>query len=472
MKAAQKIANYSLGDADLLRRAMGKKKQEVMDEQREIFVERAIENGVEQDKAVEIFDMMAEFAKYGFNKSHSAAYSVVAYQTAFFKANYPAEYMAAVLSHNMGDIDKVSKFIEECYRNGITVDAPNINTGAGKFVAVDGRIQYGMEAIKGVGSNAVEELVEERKENGKFESVYDFASRIDSRVCNKRTLESLFQAGAFDSLNPNRRQLIENMDTILSYGSRVQEMENSNQSDLFGDGTSNSSAIDEPELRQIQPWSNIERLNKERELIGFYLSGHPLSKFKEDIKLFCTQTLDPESLEKLNDRADVRCAGIITNVKRVTDKKGRPFAFLQMEDLHGTIEVIAFNDTYDRNLGMIQVDTLVVVDGSIDKRSGQTKIIANSFERIESMREKFQDKLELKLDIDTNYVTEDELEEMAALFKEHQGKTNVRFNVLSSEAKRPFAMHVRKFVVDPNEELLGSLKSLIGEDSVALAKSV
>ncbi len=472
MKAAQKIANYSLGDADLLRRAMGKKKQEVMDEQREIFVERAIENDVDREKAVEIFDMMAEFAKYGFNKSHSAAYSVVAYQTAFFKANYPAEYMAAVLSHNMGDIDKVSKFIEECYRNGMTVDAPNINTGAGKFVAVDGRIQYGMEAIKGVGSNAVDELVEERRENGKFDSVYDFASRIDSRVCNKRTLESLFQAGAFDSLNPNRRQLIENMDTILSYGSRVQEMENSNQSELFGDGSSNSSAIDEPELQQIQPWSNIERLNKERELIGFYLSGHPLSKFKEDIKLFCTQTLDPESLEKLNDRTDVRCAGIITNVKRVTDKKGRPFAFLQMEDLHGTIEVIAFNDTYDRNLGMIQVDTLVVVDGSIDTRSGQPKIIANSFERIESMREKFQDKLELKLDIDTNYVTEDELEEMATLFKEHQGKTNVRFNVLSSEAKRPFAMHVRKFVVDPNEELLGGLKSIIGEDSVALAKSV
>jgi DNA polymerase-3 subunit alpha len=318
----------------------------------------------------------------------------------------------------------------------------------------------------------VEELVIERKENGIYESVYDFASRVDSRVCNKRTLESLFQAGAFDSLNPNRRQLIENMDTILSYGSRMQELANSNQSDLFGDGGDNGSAIDEPELEKIQPWSNIERLNKERELIGFYLSGHPLNKFKEDIKLFCTHTLDPKSLEELDDRTDVRCAGIITSVKRVTDRKGRPFAFLQMEDLFGTVEVIAFNDTYDRNLGMIQVDTLVVLDGSIDTKSGQPKIIAKSFERIESMREKFQDKLELKLDIDTNYITEAELHEMADLFKEHQGKTNVRFNVLSSEAKRPFAMHVRKFVVDPNEELLGNLKSIIGEEAVALGKSV
>jgi len=472
MKAAQKIANYSLGEADLLRRAMGKKKKKVMAEQREIFTRKAIDNGVSEKKAEELFDIMAEFANYGFNKSHSAAYSVVAYQTAFFKANYPAEYMAAVLSHNMGDIDKVSKFIEECYRIGITVDPPNINTGRGKFVSVDGRIQYGMEAIKGVGSNAVEEVVKERKENGEFESVYDFARRVDSRICNKRTLESLFQAGAFDTLNPNRRQLAQHMDVILSYGSRVQEMQDSNQSDLFGDGSDSASAIDEPKLEPVEAWSNIERLNKERELIGFYLSGHPLDKYKEDVTLFCSHTLEPEELEQLDDRTEVRVAGIITEVKRVTDKKGRPFAFLQMEDLHGTIEVIAFNDVYDRSMGMIQVDTLVVVDGHIDTRRGHPQIIANKFERIESMREKYQDQIELKLDIDTNYINDGDLEEMAALFREHQGQTNVRFNVLSKEAKRPFAMHVRKFVIDPNEELLDNLRSLIGEDAVALNRSI
>ncbi|SHE76939.1 DNA polymerase III, alpha subunit [Fodinibius roseus] len=471
MKAAQIIANYSLGEADLLRRAMGKKKQKVMAKQRKVFTERAIENGVSADKAEELFDIMAEFANYGFNKSHSAAYSVVAYQTAFFKANYTPEYMAAVLTHNMGDIDKVSKFIEECYHNGITVDPPNINTGAGKFVAVDGRIQYGMEAIKGVGSNAVEEVVKERRANGTFESIYDFARRIDSRICNKRTLESLIQAGAFDDFNKNRRQLLHNMEVIISYGSRVQEMENSNQSDLFGDGSGNASAIDEPVLEEIQPWSNIERLNKERELIGFYLSGHPLRKYEEDVEMFCSHTLDAGELEQLNDRTDVRCAGIITQVKRVTDKKGRPFAFLQMEDLHGTVEVIAFNEVYDRNLGMIQVDTLVVVDGSIDTRRGKPQIIANSFERIESMREKYQDQIELKLDIDTSQIGEEELHEMASLFEQNLGQTNVRFNVLSREAKRPFVMHVRKFVVDPNEELMGGLKSLLGKGSVALKRS-
>lgn len=471
MKTAQKIANYSLGEADLLRRAMGKKKREVMAEQREIFTKRAIENDVPEEKAEEIFDMMAEFANYGFNKSHSAAYSVVAYQTAFFKANYPSEYMAAVLSHNMGDIDKVSKFIEECYRNGIKVDPPNVNSGEGKFVAVDGRIQYGMEAIKGVGSNAVEELVAERQENGPYESIYDFARRIDSRVCNKRTLESLIAAGAFDELNPNRRQLLQNMEVILSYGSRVQEMENSNQSDLFGDGSGSASAIEEPALEEVTPWSNIERLNKERELIGFYLSGHPLNKYREDMEIFCSHSLDPAHLEKLDDRTEVRCAGIITQVKRVTDKKGRPFAFLQMEDMKGSIEVIAFNDVYDRNLGMIQVDTLVVIDGTTDTRSGQPKIIAKNFERIESMREKYQDKIQLNLDIDTGQVSDDELREMAKLFRKHKGQTNIQFMVHSSEAKRPFAMHARKFVVDPNEELLNNLKNLIGDNAVRLTKS-
>jgi len=468
MKAAQIIADYSLGEADLLRRAMGKKKQKVMAQQRETFTKKAVDNGVSEKKAEELFDIMAEFANYGFNKSHSAAYSVVAYQTAFFKANYPAEYMAAVLTHNMGDIDKVSKFIEECNRMGIKVDAPDINNGKGKFVAVDGRIQYGMEAIKGVGSNVVIEIVNERRENGKFDSIYDFARRVDSSITNKRTLESLFQAGAFDKLNTNRRQLLHHMEVIISYGSRVQEMENSNQSDLFGDGGDNASAIDEPELEPVEQWSNIERLNKERELIGFYLSGHPLDRFKEDVRIFCSHTLDPEELEQLDDGTKIRAAGIITQVNRVTDKKGRPFAFLEMEDRQGTVEVVVFNDVYDSNLGMLQKDTRVVVDGKFDSSRGKLQIIANNFERIESMREKYQDQIELKLDIDTNYVDDEDLKQMAQLFKQHQGQTNVRFNVLSSEAKRPFAMHVRKFVVDPNEELLSGLKALIGKDAVTL----
>lgn len=471
MKAAQIIAGYSLGDADLLRRAMGKKKLKVMAEQRDIFVDRATRRDVDKEKAVEIFDMMAEFANYGFNKSHSAAYSVVAYQTAYFKANYAAEYMAAILCHTMGTIEKVSKYIEECNHQNIQVDPPNINKAEGKFVAVDGRIQYGMEAIKNVGSNVVEELVKERNENGAYATIFDFASRVNSRICNKRSMESLIQAGAFDKFETNRHLLFENLEKVLSYGSRIQELKGSNQSDLFGSGGS-ASAIEEPVMEPIKPWSNIERLKKERELIGFYLSGHPLNRFKEEIALFCTQSFSESKMEELNDGTEVKCACIITEVKNVTDRKGRPIAFIKAEDIDGnSMEIAVFSDVYDQNLGKIQVDNRVMVEGVKDARRGKLQIISKSFERLESLREKMQHKLSMKIDIDTHYITEDTLTRMATLFKNNKGETIIHFNVLSKEAKRPFAMHVRKFVVEPNNELISGLKELVGDEAVTLVKA-
>ncbi|HLR77288.1 MAG TPA: OB-fold nucleic acid binding domain-containing protein, partial [Balneolaceae bacterium] len=468
MKAAQIIAGYSLGDADLLRRAMGKKKRKVMAEQRDIFVRRSVERGVKKEKAIEIFDMMAEFANYGFNKSHSAAYSVVAYQTAYFKANYPAEYMASILCHTRDNIDKVSKYIEECNHQNIRVDAPNINKGEGKFVAVDGRIQYGMEAIKNVGSNVVEELVKERNKNGKFESIFDFTARVDSHNCNKRSMESLVKAGAFDELEPNRNILLHNLGKILTYGSRIQELENSNQSDLFGSGGS-ATAIDEPKLEPAEVWSNIEKLKKERELIGFYLSGHPLSRFKKEIELFSTNSFNEDELEKLNDGTELKCICIITEVNNVTDRKGRPIAFIKAEDIDGNpMEIAAFSDVYDQYLGKIQVDNRVMIEGTKDARRGKLQIIAKSFERLESLREKMQHKLAVKIDIDTHFITEEALSQMAELFKSNKGETNVHFNVLSKKAKRPFAMHVRKFVIEPNSEVIDGLKELVGEDAVTL----
>lgn len=470
MKVAQRMANYSLGEADLLRRAMGKKKKKVMEKQEETFIQRTVDNGIEKSTAREVFDKMAKFAQYGFNKSHSAAYSKVAYQTAFFKANYPSEYMAAVLSHNMEDIDKVSKFIEECQRMEITVDPPNINSGEGKFVALNERIQYGMEAIKGVGSGAVDKMVEERRENGAYSSIFDFASRIDTRICNRKTLESLIQAGAFDELHPNRSQLMASIDRIHSYAVRKQEEQEQNQANLFSGDDDDDQGMEEPELIEQQRWSNIERLNRERERIGFYLSGHPLNKFEEDIELFCTHDLSAETLGSVENNERMKIAGIITNVSKVTDRKGRPFAFLQLEDLKGTMEVIAFNDIYDRRMGLIQVDTIVVVEGSLDRSRGQPKLIANSMERIESVREKLQDEIRLKLDLNTDEVSEEDLQQMAKLFEEHKGTSNVRFNIISKHAKRPFPMNVRKFVVDPNNDLLKKLRRLLGDEQVRLER--
>lgn len=469
MNVAQKLAGYTLGKADLLRRAMGKKKHEVMEAEKPGFIDGAKNNGVDEKTALEVFEKMAMFASYGFNKSHSAAYSVVAYHTMYFKANYPAEYMAAVMSHNMNDIKKVSYFIEECTRMGIPVDPPNVNTAEGKFVARDGRIQYGMSAIKGVGSSAIAHIVEERTEEGPFESIFEFASRVDLKICNRKTLESLIVSGAFETVNPNRAQLLESVDDILSYASRKQEEARLNQVSLFGDGPGGG-LMQEPKLRPIEPWSNIERLNKERELIGFYLSGHPLDKFKEDSSLFSSHELSEDCLSRVADKTDMRFIGIITSVKKVTDKKGRPFAFITAEDRYGTIEVIAFSDVYDRFLGLIQVDNILLMDGHADLRSGQAKLIARSFERVENLREKFQNKLMLKLDIKTDQLNKKELEDIATLFSLNKGETYVKLNVISKEAKGPFSMNVRRFVVDPNDELIQSLRTILDEESVNLVR--
>src|SRR5690625_3017823 len=297
MMVAQRMGGYSLGEADVLRRIMGKKQPELLPPEEEKFIRQAVEKGYDQKTAKTVFDKMAMFAGYGFNKSHSAAYSVVAYQTMYFKANYTAEYMAAVLSHNMGDIKKVSFFIEECQRIGIPVDQPNINTAEGKFVARNGRVQYGMSAIKGVGSAAIDQIVKERTEMGEFKSIFDFSSRIDTRICNKKTIENLAQAGAFDTLHDNRAQLLASIEDVLNYASRKQEERRLNQGSLFGGPGGGPDLLSEPKLRECPPWTNIERLNNERELIGFYLSGHPLDKFKEDVKLFASHSLSEQELE-------------------------------------------------------------------------------------------------------------------------------------------------------------------------------
>lgn len=469
MMVAQKMGGYSLGEADVLRRIMGKKKPELLPPEEEKFMRQAMEKGYDEKTAKDVFDKMALFAGYGFNKSHSAAYSVVAYHTMYFKANHPAEFMAAVLSHNMNDIKKISFFIEECQRMGLAVDPPNINTAEGRFTVRDGRIQYGLSAIKGVGSNAIDLIVEQREKRGEFQSVFDFSSRLDTRVCNRRTIESLIQAGAFDTLHQNRAQLLESIEDILSYASRKQEEERLNQANLFG-GNQSGGGPAEPKLRECDPWTTIHRLNRERELIGFYLSGHPLDRYCEDIRLFSSHTLKPEKLESLQEKSVLRVVGIVTEVKKLSDRKGRPFAFLTVEDLDGSIEAIAFNEVYDRHLGLIQSDTIVMLEGTIDRRDGQPKVIARSLDRVENLREKFQHQLMLQLRLETDELSHQDLQEIATLFSLHKGDTPVKFTVYSREAHGPINMNVRKFVVDPSNELLTRLRELMGEESVGLVR--
>jgi DNA polymerase-3 subunit alpha len=481
MKVAQTMGGYTLGEADVLRRIMGKKKPELLPPEEEKFMKQALAKGYDKAVAKDVFDKMAMFAGYGFNKSHSAAYSVVAYHTMYFKANYTAEYMAAVLSHNKSDIKKTAFFIEECQRLGIEVQPPDINTAESEFVAVDGHIQYGMSAIKGVGESAIHSLVDERTSNGPFPSIFDFVARVDSKICNRRMVESLIQAGAFDTLHDNRAQLLASMDEIMAYGSQKQEEKRQQQVNLFdafaatpnngatgGAGSNANGFSNTPTLRNVDKWTAIERLNKERELIGFYLSGHPLDRYKEDINLFSTTTLDSDRLGKLSDRSAVSVVGIITGVRQTADRKGRPMAFVQFEDLRGSAEMLCFSETYDRHQGLIALDTVVMVQGSLDTRRGEPKIIANSLERVENLREKFQNKLRMQILLHTEQLTRSDLEQMAKLFQAHKGQTTVSFRVKSAAGPKPLNMTMRKFVVDPSNELLKGLRDIVGKSSVSL----
>lgn len=468
MQVAREMGGYSLGEADILRRAMGKKKPEEMEKQKAIFMDRAV-NEKKYDKKVaeDVFDKMAFFAGYGFNKSHSAAYSVVAYHTAYFKANYPAEYMAAVLTHNMGDIKKISSFIEECQHIGVPVDPPNINTGKGQFVAVDGRIQYGMEAIKGAGSNAIAAIVDERTANGVYTSIMDMVTRIDLKNCNKKTIESLIQAGAFDSLHPNRNQLMVSLDDIMQYGQRKQQEDAQNQISLFAESSGGSDLV-EPRLREAPMWTSMERLKLEREFIGFYLSGHPLDRFKDDTRLFCSHQLG-ESLGAAPERANVTVAGIITLARHTRDKKGRPIAFVTIEDEQGSAELLMFSEAYDKFMNLIMVDNLVVVDGTADNASGQPKIIVRNMDRLENLREKNQGRIRLRLRFFTDSIESEELKKLGDLFGQYRGQTPVAIEVYSKGA-RPLRMNVRKFVVDPSDALMREVRNILGQENVLFEK--
>lgn len=471
MKVAQRMGGYSLGEADILRRIMGKKKADLLPPEEAKFTQRAKEKGYDAKVAKDVFDKMAMFAGYGFNKSHSAAYSVLAYQTAYFKANYTPEFMAAVLTHNMGDIKKVSQFIEECTILGIPVDPPNVNTGAGTFVALNGRIQYGMEAIKGAGANAIAALVSERETNGPYKTLFDFTYRVDLKSCNRKTIEALIEAGAFDSTYQNRAQLYDSLDDAIQYANKKQQDDDRNQISLFGGNDASSAQMAEPKLRDAKPWTNMERLKKERDLIGFYLSGHPLDKYKDDISLFCSHTLSPTALGELDDRSVVMAAGIITSVKQVRDKKGRPFAFTTMEDENGHVEVIAFSDTFDKCMNLLHQDNIVVVEGNLDLRSGMPKIIARNFDRIENLRDKNQSKIRLRLKLETATITDDDLVSFAQLCEGNKGSSAIAIDLITPFSTMPLKMTARKFVVDPNDDFLKQARKIFGKESLVLEKN-
>lgn len=385
MQIAQVLAGYTLGAADILRRAMGKKKPEEMAKQREIFVSGSVERGVNADVASGIFDLMEKFAGYGFNKSHSASYALIAYQTAYLKAHYPAAFMSAVLSSDMDRTEKVILFLDECKVMNLHVAPPDINHSDYFFkVLDDSHLMYGLGAIKGVGEAAIENIIEARRQDGEFKDLFDFCQRVDLRKVNKRVLEALIKAGCFDYAGKHRATL------IASLGNALQQAEQSLHNATYGqhDLLSMASTESTPQYIEVSPWPEKIQLQGEKETLGFYLTGHPLNQYSKELANFTTARI-----AELNpgEHTTARAAGMITNMRTRQTKRGDRMAIFTMDDGSGEIEVVCFSDTFQKFRTLLVEDQLVIVEGDlgIDDFSNSARMMARDIYTLEQARTKF-----------------------------------------------------------------------------------
>ncbi|MFZ3034458.1 MAG: DNA polymerase III subunit alpha [Parvibaculum sp.] len=380
MQIAQILASYSLGEADLLRRAMGKKIKAEMDAQKERFVTGALAKEVDKKQAAQIFELVDKFAGYGFNKSHAAAYALVAYQTAWLKANHPVEFFAASMSLDLGNTDKLNVFKQDAQRLGIKVRPPSINESEAVFTVVDGEVIYALAAIKNVGMQAMEHLVEVRREGGPFRDLFDFARRINPRTINKRAFENLAKAGAFDCLNPHRAQVLASVDLILGTANASAQERESKQDNLFG-GDSGASVAN-PALPNAEAWTPIERLNEEFNAVGFYLSGHPLDDFQTSLRRANVVTY--AELLKRGNRAEL-VAGTITAKQERKSKKGNPFAFVSLSDPTGQFEVVVFSDVLNASRELLEPGKAVVLGVEVEMNGDEAKLLAKSVRSVDNV---------------------------------------------------------------------------------------
>ncbi len=462
MKIASEIAGLSLAQADILRRAMGKKDKVLMAKQKKEFIDGAMKNGVDKKIAGEIFDLIEKFASYGFNKSHSVAYSVLAYQTAYLKAHYPAEYMAATLSSEMADTDKIVILIDDCRKHGIDVLPPDVNESDVTFVVTSKGIRFALNAIKNVGTSAVETIVKTRIEKGKFTDIFDFCARVDLRLVNKRTIEGLIQAGAFDSLHENRAQLFDSVDKAVSHGQDHQEHAGRGQSNLFE--TSIAHVQIRPALPNVAPWARNEVLTREKSALGFYLSGHPLDKYREEIEAFSTTTLGDPSNVKPN--ATVKACGIVAGVKRKIDKRGNTMAFVTLEDFTGKADCIVFSDPFQKFASFLTPDAMVMVSGKGETSGDTLKILVNEVIPMEKVREKYTKSIALTVNVDQ--VDEGTVLELRKIMERHRGKCPCYFSVVGGRLPKNSLYWTRRLPVEPSPQFLSSVKQLLGPSAVRL----
>jgi DNA polymerase-3 subunit alpha len=467
MLLSQKLGGFGKGDADVLRKAMGKKDKATLDKMKGKFMDGAIAKGLDSQKLEKIWTDWEAFAQYAFNKSHSTCYAFVAFQTAYLKANYPAEYMASVLTHNQGNIDKITFFMEECKRAGIPVKGPDVNESDVQFtVNKNGEIRYALSAIKGVGEAAVLAIVEERVQKGPFKSIYDFARRANTRSVNKKAFEALALAGAFDSFGlhraqfftPDKRDGLTVIEKAVKYGSTLQANKQSNAISLFGGGSNGDMDIPEPPIGACEEWSLLEKLKKEKEVIGIYLSGHPLEDYKLEIKTFTNCTLND-----INNRKDkeLKIAGIVTATETRFAKNGNPYCRFSIEDFDGTYQFSLFGKDYLAFKQFIETpDALLHITGKYQTRwdGKEYEFKIQKIDLLPDIRSKLTKYFTVEL---ASFEVNDALiNDLDKLVQKYPGKTKLRIKFTDIEEGIKIGLSSTSRTIDLNNELLRELDAL------------
>ncbi len=474
MQVAQRMGGFSLGRADLLRRAMGKKDANIMAQQKEIFIQGALEKGVSKDVADEVFETMRKFAEYGFNRSHSAAYSIVAYYTGYLKANFPAEYMAAVLTHNLADIKKITFYIEECRHMGINVLGPDVNESRlNFFVNSKGEIRFGLSAIKNVGENAARAIIEEREANGPYKSLADFFFRSNFKAVNKRAIESLVLAGALDGFGESHRAQFffkareedsSMLEKIIRSATIYQDRKKSAQQTLFGN-------LDEEmpleiHLPSCPHWSNLELLKKEKEVTGFFISGHPMDTWRYEVETFCTHTLDElkTNFSKLIDK-DVIVAGIITDFREKVSSNGKIFCNINLEDWNETLFFTLFQEDYLKYKHLIHREGFIIMKGTVKKRykSEDTELRIKNIMLLSDAFDKLVEEITIK--VNAAAVKSEFTSFIGDLMQRHKGPVQVIFRLEDTLNKLVIHFQSRSGGVTPS----GFLKELRSSPDVVIA---
>ena len=459
MQVASELAGYSMGEADNLRRAMGKKMPEEMEKERVRFLEGCQINNIPDKKAAGIFDNLAFFAGYGFNKSHSAAYALIAYQTAFLKAHFPMEFMAALLTSEMDNSDKVTQHIGVCKEMGVKLLPPDITHSEIPFTVEEGGIRFGLGAVKNVGVSALEEILSKRSDGGTFKSVNEFCSRVDLRKVNRRVIESLIKSGAFDCCGDHRAQLLASLDQAMERGQKAQRDRDSGQITMFEGALASDS---EYSISQVESWSEQQRLAFEKECLGFYITGHPLEKYRKELERYVT--VDLGRLVEMSEGQEVKVAGMKQSMREISTKRGDRMAFLTLEDLHGSAEVIVFSDAFTKAGHILASEGPFVVQGVIDSNGDKPKIKASDVELLEEYRQRVTK--EILINLSTIGLSEDDLEKLKNVLVQHKGDCAVRLKLtIPTKAESVIALS-DEFKVGSSDEMVNDVERIFGSGTV------